>query len=62
MDQEFTQYEKGAIAVNGETIVPCASAGAQMFVVGTGLFAYPDYRERLAKLREAALLALREKV
>jgi len=48
--------------VNGETIVPCASAGAQMFVVGTGLFAYPEYRERLAKLREAALLALREKV
>lgn len=48
--------------VNGETIVPCASAGARMFVVGTGLFAYPDYRERLAKLREAALSALREEV
>lgn len=48
--------------VNGETIVPCASAGARIFVVGTGLFAYPDYRERLAKLRNAALSTLGEKV
>jgi ribulose-phosphate 3-epimerase len=48
--------------VNGETIAPCAAAGAQMFVVGTGLFGYPDYRERLAKLRETALSALGERV
>jgi ribulose-phosphate 3-epimerase len=48
--------------VNGETIAPCAAAGAQMFVVGTGLFGYPDYRERLAKLRKTALSALGERV
>lgn len=40
--------------VNGETIAPCAAAGAQMFVVGTGLFSYPDYRDRLAELRRTA--------
>jgi len=48
--------------VNGETIAPCAAAGARMFVVGTGLFGYPDYRERLAKLRKTALSALGERV
>jgi len=48
--------------VNGETIAPCAAAGAQMFVVGTGLFGYPDYRERLAKLRRTALSALGQRV
>lgn len=40
--------------VNGETIAPCASAGANLFVVGTGLFRYPDYGKRLTELRAVA--------
>jgi ribulose-phosphate 3-epimerase len=40
--------------VNEDTIGQCAAAGAGMFVVGTGLFGHPDYRARLARLREAA--------
>jgi len=40
--------------VNGETIAPCAAAGADLFVIGTGLFAYPDYRQRLAELQAIA--------
>ncbi|NLF72612.1 MAG: ribulose-phosphate 3-epimerase [Candidatus Anammoximicrobium sp.] len=40
--------------LNGETIAPCAAAGTNLFVVGTGLFRYPDYRGRLAELREVA--------
>jgi len=44
--------------INGETIAPCAAAGANLFVVGTGLFAYPDYRARLAELRAIAKSAL----
>lgn len=40
--------------LNGETIVPCAAAGADLFVIGTGLFRYPNYAQRLAELRELA--------
>jgi ribulose-phosphate 3-epimerase len=40
--------------VNGETIALCAAAGADVFVVGTGLFRYPDYGQRLAELRAVA--------
>jgi len=40
--------------VNGETIAPCAAAGAHLFVVGTGLFSYPDYHQRLAELQAIA--------
>jgi len=40
--------------VNGETIAPCAAAGADLFVIGTGLFSYPDYRQRLAELQALA--------
>lgn len=40
--------------INDQTIGLCAAAGAGMFVVGTGLFGHPDYRGRLAELREAA--------
>ena len=40
--------------VKGETIAPCAAAGAHIFVVGTGLFRYPDYEERLTELRAVA--------
>lgn len=43
--------------LNGETIVPCAAAGADLFVIGTGLFRYPDYAARLAELREFAMSA-----
>jgi ribulose-phosphate 3-epimerase len=48
--------------VNGETIAPCAAAGADLFVVGTGLFRYPDYHERLAQLRGLAKSAFAERV
>ncbi len=40
--------------VNGETIAPCAAAGADLFVIGTGLFSYPDYGQRLAELQALA--------
>lgn len=34
--------------VNGETIVGCAEAGADILVMGTAFFGHSDYRERLA--------------
>lgn len=40
-----------------QTIRYPAAAGADLFVVGTGLFTAPDYRSRLAALRTAALNA-----
>jgi len=40
--------------LNGETIAPCATAGANLFVVGTGLFRYPDYGKRIIELRAIA--------
>jgi len=40
--------------INGETIAPCAAAGANLFVVGTGLFSHADYGARLAELRAVA--------
>jgi len=48
--------------INGETITPCAAAGADLFVVGTGLFGHPDYRQRYAYLRDLAHSAVAEKV
>lgn len=48
--------------INGETIAPCAAAGADLFVVGTGLFGHPDYRQRLAQLRGLAKSAFAERV
>jgi len=48
--------------VNEETIGRCAAAGAEMFVVGTGLFGHPDYRGRLAQLGHAAKSAMVERV
>jgi ribulose-phosphate 3-epimerase len=48
--------------VNGGTIAPCAAAGAHLFVVGTGLFGYPDYRERFAQLHTIAKSASDERV
>ena len=48
--------------VKGETIGQCAAAGAQMFVVGTGLFGHPNYRERVAQLHRLAKSALVERV
>jgi ribulose-phosphate 3-epimerase len=48
--------------VNGETIAPCAAAGAHVFVVGTGLFAHPDYRQQLSKLGAIAKSAFHAKV
>jgi ribulose-phosphate 3-epimerase len=44
--------------VNGDTIGSCAEAGAQVFVVGTGLLGYPDYRGRMADLTAAARAAI----
>ena len=40
--------------VNEETIGLCAAAGARVFVTGTGLFSYPDYRQRIAELETLA--------
>ncbi len=40
--------------INPETMVPCAEAGAELFVVGTALFSHPDYRRRMAELTGAA--------
>jgi len=48
--------------INGETITPCAAAGADLFVVGTGLFGYPDYRQRFAYLRDLAEASVAERV
>jgi len=36
--------------LNFDTIGPCAEAGAQLFVTGTALLGYEDYRERLTEL------------
>jgi ribulose-phosphate 3-epimerase len=40
--------------VNDETIASCAAAGAEVFVVGTGLFTHPYYQQRLAELKAIA--------
>jgi ribulose-phosphate 3-epimerase len=40
--------------VGPATIGPCAEAGADMFVVGTGLFEADDYGRRLAELTDLA--------
>jgi ribulose-phosphate 3-epimerase len=40
--------------VKAETIATCAQAGARLFVVGTGLFRFPDYREQMTRLRSLA--------
>lgn len=54
------------LAVDGgidlETIGRCAEAGADVFVIGTGLFSASDYRSRLASLRTAAWTASYRKV
>jgi ribulose-phosphate 3-epimerase len=36
--------------VNDDTIGPCAEAGAQLFIIGTGFFEHGDYRRRLDEL------------
>lgn len=48
--------------INGETITPCAAAGADLFVVGTGLFGHSDYQHRYAYLRGLAQSAVAERV
>jgi ribulose-phosphate 3-epimerase len=40
--------------VGDETIGNCAAAGAELFVVGTGLMAYDDYKQRLGELARLA--------
>jgi ribulose-phosphate 3-epimerase len=40
--------------INPQTMVPCAEAGAELFVAGTALFSHPDYRRRMAELTGAA--------
>ncbi len=42
--------------VDAETIVPCAQAGADMFVIGTAFFEQPDYPKHLENLRSLAKL------
>jgi ribulose-phosphate 3-epimerase len=43
--------------VNDDTIARCASAGAQLFVVGSAIFRQPDYGQAIQRL--ASLAALR---
>ncbi len=40
--------------VNTKTIAACAAAGADGFVVGSGIFRYDNYADRVAELRELA--------
>ena len=40
--------------VNEETIADCAAAGANWFVVGSGIFKRPDYAESVAHLTQLA--------
>jgi len=40
--------------INSETIAECAGAGAEMFVVGSGIFRTPDYRASMQDLRQLA--------
>jgi ribulose-phosphate 3-epimerase len=40
--------------VKSDTIGVCAEAGADLFVVGTGLLGYPDYRRQFVELRAVA--------
>lgn len=40
--------------VKDGTIEQCAQAGASMFIVGTGLLGYDDYRQRLLQLSQLA--------
>lgn len=40
--------------INSETIAACGEAGAQLFVVGSGIFKASDYREALASLTALA--------
>lgn len=40
--------------INTETIAACGDAGAQLFVVGSGIFKASDYREALASLTALA--------
>jgi ribulose-phosphate 3-epimerase len=43
--------------VNGHTIGACSEAGADLFVVGTGLLSHSDYTQRMAELTAAARAA-----
>jgi ribulose-phosphate 3-epimerase len=40
--------------INDDTIARAAAAGAEMFVVGSGIFKTPDYAESMNKLRQLA--------
>jgi ribulose-phosphate 3-epimerase len=44
--------------VDGETIGPCAAAGAQVFVVGSAIFRTGDYARSIAELSRAAKAGL----
>jgi ribulose-phosphate 3-epimerase len=46
--------------VNGETVALCAAAGADVLVVGTGLFSQQDYRHAIAEM--TALAAAHRKI
>ncbi len=48
--------------VNGTTVAPCAQAGANLLVVGTGLLGHSDYRRRFAELLEAARSSCAQRV
>lgn len=40
--------------INTKTIAACAASGADGFVVGSGIFQYDNYADRVAELRELA--------
>lgn len=44
--------------VNAETIVPCAKAGATVFVAGSAIFGKEDRQAALTSIKEAGLAAL----
>jgi ribulose-phosphate 3-epimerase len=48
--------------VSTDTIGRCAGAGAQVFVVGTGLLGHPDYPRRLAELKAIAQASIADRV
>ena len=41
--------------INSRTIADCAAAGADGFVVGSGIFNHEDYAEQVATLRDLAM-------
>ena len=47
--------------VNEHTIGACAEAGADLFVIGSALFAHHDYRQAMEEFRGLAPTALKQR-